>query len=448
MSTVITRFPPSPTGLFHIGSARTALFNYLFAAHQKGVMHFRFEDTDRERIKKEYENDILDGLAWLGIPIGDSEIVRQSERGDIYRKHIKSLLEKGHAYEAEEGKDDPSQKVIRFKNPNASITFKDHVRGDVTFDTSELKDFVIGRSIDEPLYHLAVVIDDHEMGVTHVIRGEDHISNTPRQILILEALGFTRPEYAHIPLILAPDRTKLSKRHGATSLAEYRAMGFLPSAIVNYLALLGWNPGNDRELYTLEELIREFSIEKVHKGGAIFDLEKLKWFNRAHMDRMSQSTFTDYILPELDRALKQRGIEIDTSIFEKLLPIIRERIATINDLRELIEAGEFDYYFKLPQLDPRKIPQKATSSEEAREHLGRVHELLATLEMKEYADHARLKNVIWPYASEKGRGSVLWPLRYALSGKEKSPDPFVILSVLGKEESLSRIKTAQSKLSA
>src|SRR3989344_1829357 len=307
---IITRFPPSPTGFLHIGSVRTALFNYLFAAHNGGVMLLRFEDTDKERNKPEFEKDIIDGLHWLGIPYKLADNPRQSERTAIYQKYIPKLIADGHAYEAElsREKSDPDgktlssngagKKVVRFKNPDKKIVFHDRVRGEVTFDTTELGDFVIARNTDEPLYHLAVVIDDHDMGVTHVIRGEDHISNTQRQILMIEALGFARPEYAHIPLILAPDKTKLSKRHGAISVNEYRAQGYIPEALVNYLALLGWNPGlpgqadgKERELYTLEELAKEFTLERVHKGGAGFDIEKLRWFNHEHLKKLSDSEY-------------------------------------------------------------------------------------------------------------------------------------------------------------
>lgn len=279
---IITRFPPSPTGYLHIGGARTALFNYLFTKKNDGIMYLRFEDTDKERSKKEYEDDIFEGLNWLGLTYTLPDIARQSERTEVYKRYFQTLLDKGLAYEAEESKDNPGKKVVRFKNPNKKITFTDLIRKEVTFDTTELGDFVIAKNVDEPLYHLAVVVDDYEMGVTHIIRGEDHISNTPRQILILEALGFERPTYAHIPLILAPDRTKLSKRHGAVSVNEYRKQGIMPQALVNYLALLGWNPGTDQEIFTLDELVKVFDLSRVHKGGAIFDEKKLAWVNRKH----------------------------------------------------------------------------------------------------------------------------------------------------------------------
>lgn len=435
---VITRFPPSPTGYFHIGSARTALFNYLYAAHAGGEMHLRFEDTDKERSKPEFEKDIVENLAWLGIPYTTPEVFRQSERTDIYRGHLVRLIEAELAYEAEEATGDATKKVIRFKNPNTRITFTDLIRGEVSFDTSDLKDFVIARSIDEPLYHLAVVIDDHEMGVTHVIRGEDHISNTPRQILILEALGFTRPIYAHIPLILAPDKTKLSKRHGAVSLTEYRAEGYLPEALINYLALLGWNPGGDRELFSLQELVQEFSIERVHKGGAVFDIEKLQWFNRQYLQAMSDIAFHEYIAP----AFKDAG----DSILGSLLPLLRQSVTTRGELEKSVAAGEYDFFFTAPTIEASKIPNKDSDAETARTHLEHARSILESLSEKSCTSSEELKAALWDYATKKGRGSVLWPLRYALSGKPRSPDPFIIASIIGKEETLARIDSALSTL--
>ena len=274
---VAVRMAPSPTGNFHVGGARTALFNFLFARKNNGKFILRIEDTDKERSKKEFEDDIFESLEWLGLKY--DEFYRQSERGEIYRNYIEKMLNNDSVYEAED-------KVIRFRNPNKKIKFNDLVRGEIEFDTTELKDFVIAKSVDEPLYHLAVVIDDFESGITQVIRGEDHISNTPRQILIQEAIGATRPLYAHLPLILAQDRSKLSKRkHGeAVSLNYYRNKGYSPEAIINYLALLGWNPGTEQEIFTLPELINVFDLARVHKGGAIFDEKKLAWVNRKHFN--------------------------------------------------------------------------------------------------------------------------------------------------------------------
>ena len=274
---VIVRMAPSPTGRFHVGGARTALFNFLFARKNNGKFILRIEDTDKERSKKEFEDDIFESLEWLGLKY--DEFYRPSERGEIYRNYIETMLNNSSIYEADD-------KVIRFRNPNKKVKFSDMVRGEIEFDTTELKDFVIAKSVNEPLYHLAVVIDDFESGITHVIRGEDHISNTPRQILIQETIGAPRPLYAHLPLILAPDRSKLSKRkHGeSVSLDYYRNKGYSPEAIINYLALLGWNPGTEQEIFTLDELINVFDLSRVHKGGAIFDEKKLAWVNRKHFN--------------------------------------------------------------------------------------------------------------------------------------------------------------------
>lgn len=268
---------PSPTGPFHIGGVRTALYNFIYAKQHGGKFILRIEDTDKERSKPEYETDIIESLKWLGLNY--DELYKQSDRGEIYKKYLEKLIKDDLAYEAED-------KVIRFRNPGKDVTFNDLIRGDITFNTKELEDFVIAKSVDLPLYHLAVVIDDHESGITHIIRGEDHISNTPRQILIQEAIGASRPLYAHLPLILASDRSKLSKRkHGeSVSLDYYKKQGLLPEAILNYLALLGWNPGTDQEIFTLDELVKEFKLEKVHKGGAMFDEKKLAWVNRKHFN--------------------------------------------------------------------------------------------------------------------------------------------------------------------
>jgi len=432
---VVTRFPPSPTGYFHIGGARTALFNYLFAAHERGAMHLRFEDTDTERNKKEYEDDILAGMRWLGL-LGQDEsaIWRQSERIDVYRGYIRKLIESGHAYEAEAATDNPDKKIVRFKNPNTTVTFDDLVRGPVSFKTEELKDFIIARSIDDPLYHLAVVVDDHETGVTHVIRGEDHISNTQRQILMIEGLGFKRPVYAHIPLILAADRSKLSKRHGAVSVNEYRGQGFLPQAFVNYLALLGWNPGGEQEVFTLEELARAFSLERVHKSGAVFDTEKLLWLNHEHSKRLTDAEYAD-LLKEFT----------DADVTKLPIALIKERARTFGEAAELIKSGEYDFLSEKIGYEPHLLLKGAkTDAAAAAKHLKAVAELLGSV--TEF-NSDEIKRVIFPYATEQGRSSVLWPLRVALSGREKSPDPFIIASLIGKEAAMHRIDSAISHLS-
>ncbi len=433
MAKVITRFPPSPTGFLHIGGVRTALFNYLFAAHNNGVMYLRFEDTDKERSKKEFEEDILNAIRWIGIPYETQPIMRQSEKLDVYKKHLMSLMERGVAYEAEAAENDPSKKVIRFKNPNISITFHDAIRGEVTFDTTDLGDFVIARSIDEPLYHLAVVIDDHDTGVTHVIRGEEHISNTPRQILILETLGFTRPEYAHIPLILAPDKSKLSKRHGAVSANEYRTQGFIPEAMLNYLALLGWNPGGDQELFTLDELVKLFTLDRVHKGGAVFDIHKLLWFNHEHIKRLSDEDYAS-------RLKEFSGKDIDP----RLVPLLKMRAQTLAEAATAL-TDEFGFLGEI-SYDPSLLLQGGKlNAEVSANHLQAVAELLHNVPDEGFTAE-QLKDIVWPYATDQGRGAVLWPLRVALSGREKSPDPFIVAALLGKAESLARIARAIKNL--
>lgn len=432
MSTVITRFPPSPTGYLHIGSVRTALFNYLYAAAQGGEMMLRFEDTDRERSTLTYEEDILSGLNWLSIPYTLADNPRQSERGALYIPYIQLLIESGAAYEAEESKDGSGKKVVRFKNPNSTLTFTDLIRGEVTFDTTELGDFVIAKSSAEPLYHLAVVIDDHEMGVTHVIRGEDHISNTPRQILILEALGFIRPAYAHIPLILAPDRSKMSKRHGAVSVGEYKAQGIIPEALINYLALLGWNPGGEKEIFTLKELAALFTLERVQKGGAVFDIEKLIWFNAEHLKRLSDEEYHT-------RLTHYGHSEVDV----RLIPLIKERAKTLAEAAELVV--EYDFTHAAQPTAALLTQNGKILAIDASTHLQALYDALVALPDDDFTPE-KVKEAVWPYAEEKGRGAVLWPLRVALSGKEKSPDPFTIAGIVGKKIALERIEAARKVL--
>lgn len=432
MSKVITRFPPSPTGFFHIGSARTALFNYLYAKKNGGEMILRFEDTDKERSDQKYEKDILEGLAWLGIGYDNKKIERQSERVEIYKKHLKNLVDSGKAYLSKEEVGERDE-VIRFNNPNTQIKFNDLIRGDVVFDTTELNDFVIAKSMDEPLYHLAVVVDDFEMAISHVIRGEDHISNTARQILILEALGFERPNYAHIPLILAPDRSKMSKRKGTVSIIEYKEMGYLPEALLNYLALLGWNPGDEREIFSLSELEKKFDLSRVQKGGAIFNTIKLDWLNKKYIEKLSHEEFKEIAKSYLPQELN------DFKNLDLLLNLIRERIHKFGDVKDLSEQGEFDLYIRDIKCDAGKLLWKDDSKENTKEYL---KEILSLLESIDNFNFEKIKEKIQPFADLKGRGSVMHPMRFALSGRDKSPDPFTIASILGKEESLGRIKKA------
>lgn len=449
---VITRFAPSPTGFFHIGSVRTALFNYAFARQNGGKMILRIEDTDRERSKKEYEDDILATLEWLGIPYEGP--YRQSERLSLYTEHLARLIAEGLAYESRE----EEGTVIRFKNPNRKISFNDIIRGDIEFDTEDLKDFVIARSMESPLYHLAVVIDDYEMGVTHIIRGEDHISNTPRQILIQEALGFPRPLYAHLPLVLAPDKSKLSKRNSEGIMIralDYRKAGFLPEAILNFSALLGWAPREEgKEIFTRDEFVADFDLARAHKGGAQFNLEKLRWINKEHMKKLPAEEIADGIRARLSGEITQLP-QYSEERLRKSAQAIFERIEVFSDVLALSREGDLDYFFSAPDYaEPRNgraAPLRIISAKEERDkagdavaHLDKVHSLLS--EDSALFTKERIKELLWDYATSAGRGNVLWPLRYALSGKDKSPDPFTLAEILGREETLARIRSAQEAL--
>lgn len=439
---IVTRFAPSPTGTLHAGSYRTAIYSYLYAKKNGGKFVLRIEDTDKERSTKEYEENILESLEWLGIKYDEKFI--QSERVERHKELLKKMIEEGSAYVSKESPSsdfgEPMEgrraEVIRFKNPNKKVSFVDEIRGVIEFDTTELKDFVIAKSLDEPLFHLAVVADDFDMGITHVIRGEDHISNTPRQILIAEAIGATIPHYAHLPLVLGNDRAKLSKRKGALALTEYKKMGYLSSALLNYITLVGWNPGGEQEIFTEEELIELFDLKKVQKGGAIFDEIKLKWVNKEHMKKLDGATLKQEIVSRLTGKLTESATFNER--IEKILPIIIERISYFGEVEVMEKEGEFDYYFAQPSYDPALLfpNPKMLKGEEMKKE-----ELLEILnELKGREDYT--KDALWPYAEEKGRGRVLWPLRALLSGREKSPDPFTLGDILGKDEVHKRLECA------
>jgi len=444
---IVTRIPPSPTGHLHIGTARTALFNYLFAKQAGGRVVFRSEDTDKIRSKREFEAEIILGLQWLGISWDNQEIVRQSERAAIYREHLDKLVAGDKAYVSkEESKNNPGEmvEVVRLRNPNKKITFNDLVRGDITLDTTELGDMVIARNLDDALYHFTVVVDDHLMGVTHVIRGEDHISNTPRQILIQEALDIPRPVYAHLPLILASDRSKMSKRHGAVALDTYRDEGFTKEAIINYLTLLGWNPGTDQELFTLPDLVKAFSIDGIQKGGAVFDIKKFSWFNKEYIKRYNDAEFLTYLRLEDNSDLPAYFTNKDV-VLRRLIPSIRERISSRKEFVEHVKMGEYDFAFITPATyEPKLLMWKNDKEvDQAKPRLENAHKLLTEAD---FSSGEAIKEVLWAYAEEVGKGELFWPLRIALSGKAQSPDPFTIAYTIGKDETLARIKAACDKI--
>lgn len=450
MTQIVTRFAPSPTGLLHSGNYRTAVFSYLFARQRGGKFILRIEDTDKERSKKEYEDNILESLKWLGLDY--DEFYRQSERVEAHKNYLKKLIDDGYAYvskeetPSKEGAAPRRSEVIRFKNPNIKVKFKDLIRGEIEVDTTDLKDFVIAKDLDTPLFHLAVVADDFDMGVTHVVRGEDHISNTPRQILIQRAIGAPEPVYAHIPLILAPDRTKLSKRKGALALTEYRDRGYFPEAMLNYLALLGWNPGTEQEILSKDDLLKMFDIAKVQKGGAIFNEEKLRWVNKEYLKKMPLAEAGREILARLPDDLKKRAGE-SPELFAKVTPIIIDRINTFGEVADMVSGGEVAYFFEDPTYAVEALFWKDDKDAgHTKAHLDKVLEILQKISPTDFTAEA-VKVALWDYATEMGRGNVLWPLRYALSGRDKSPDPFTLASILGKDAAVRRIEHARKLLS-
>ncbi len=450
---IVTRFAPSPTGHMHAGSYRTAFFAYLFAKRNAGKFILRIEDTDKERSKDEYTQEIFSVFEKIGISYDEKYI--QSENIERHKEILKRLISENKAYiSREEAKDGSGviKDIIRFRNPNKVVTFHDLIRGSISTDTTDLGDFVIAKNIEEPLFHLAVVVDDHDEGITHVIRAEEHIANTPRQILIHEALGFDIPHYAHLPLVLAPDKTKMSKRKGAIPVVEYLAMGYLPQALLNAICLCGWNPGTEQEIFSRAELENIFDLEKVQKAGAVFGEDKLAWFNREYIKNLSSEEFWDYANPWIPNKFK------DSPMLPKLESIIRDRIEKFSDIKTLFEGtspefaeGEMSYFFEKPKVDEKMLAWLNRSGksdrpiseadlgkeiEKAHEYLKQIKTLLESLETWDYES---IKGAIWDYASSEGRGAVLWPMRVALSGREKSPDPFEIASILGKEETLKRL---------
>ncbi len=454
MAEIITRFAPSPTGYLHVGSVRTALFSYLFAKKNDGKFLLRIEDTDKERSKEEYTKEIIKGLMWLGLNWDNNPPMRQSDRATIYRAYLEKLISEGKAFISKEEPQENDTKegektirraeVIRLKNPGKEVIFKDLIRGEVKFNTTELGDIVIAKSLDEPIFHLANVIDDYEQGVTHVIRGEDHISNTPRQILIYEALGFTHPQYAHIPLVLAPDRSKLSKRHGVVSLSEFITAGYLPEAVLNYLALLGWHPDNDKEIFSLKELIGEFDLSRVQKGGAIWNADKLDWVNKEHLLKMNKELRIINYEKELEKSKIQN---YQKDILNRIEPILTERINKFGDIKDLADRGELSFFFTKPNWGKEGFLWKGEGS--FADVVGRFKELINLISdiKNDNFSKTAIKDAVWTYAEKEGRGLVLWPLRYALSGLPKSPDPFTIAEAIGKEETIVRLSLAEKFLS-
>ena len=431
---IITRFAPSPTGKFHVGGIRTALYNYLFARKHNGKFILRSEDTDPIRSKKEYEDYFLELFDWLGLKYDN--YFRQSDRTDIYRGFLEKLIKDGRAYiSGEEARgENKVGSVIRFKSPGSIVSFNDLVLGRIEFDTKELGDFVIARSLESPLYHFTVVIDDFLMEVTHIIRGQEHVSNTPRQILIQEAIGAPRPTYAHASIMLNEERAKLSKRDPIVRPAlDYRDEGYLPQALLNFVALIGWNPGGDQEIFTLEDMIPRFSPERLQKAGAIFNPEKLEWFNKEHIKLLPKDDQGQGIIKFMPSEIKNLP-QYSGERLAKVIPIILEHITHFGQVKEMWASGEILYFFDQPKYDKELLKNQ--------EFLGNLISIINDIDEEGF--HAsKIKEAIWNFATEKGRGNVLWPMRVALSGKERSPDPFILAEILGKDETLNRLKHAK-----
>jgi len=476
-----TRFAPSPTGVLHIGGARTTLFNYLFAKKHEGSFVLRVEDTDLERSSPEFEKDIVENLQWLGIEWdegpdigGKYEPYRQTQRTEIYRKYLEKLLAEDKAYYcfcSEQELEDRRQyqmsqgftpkysgkcadldketvkkylaegrpTVIRFRVIPKKVSFNDLIRGKVEFDTGLTGDIVIAKNLDTPLYNLAVVIDDFEMNISHVIRGEDHISNTPKQILLQEAFGMPQPTYAHLPLILGPDRTKLSKRHGSASVTDFRKEGYLPEALVNFMAFLGWSPGDDREIYSLASLTKEFSLENVQKAGAIFNVKKLDFLNGFYIRQRSPEKITELCLPYFIGAGLVTKEEADLDFLQKVVSIYQERLKKISEIVELT-----DFFFKEKLVfDKNLLKWKEMSDKEIQQSLDKSEKILSKIKTEGW-NKENIEKVLLSEAEKTGnRGELLWPLRVALTGKEASASPFEIAEILGRDKTLKRIKEAK-----
>jgi glutamyl-tRNA synthetase len=481
---VRVRLAPSPTGHFHIGLARAALFNYLFARKYEGSFVLRIEDTDLERSSPEFEKDIMEGLKWLGLDWSEGPDIggeygpyRQSERKDVYADYLEKLLAEDKAYycfcseeELEAQKQyqmsigeaprysgkcanlpkatikkylkEKKPSIIRFRVPAKKIIFIDLIRGQLEFDTGLMGDMVIARNLSGPLYNFSVVIDDFEMKISHVIRGEDHISNTPKQILIQEALGLGQPKYAHLPLILGQDRSKLSKRHGAVSVASYKKEGYLPEAIINFIAFLGWNPGDDREIYSLPSLIKEFTLEKVQKSGAVFNIKKLDYLNGFYIRKKSPERLTELCLPFLEESGLVKKETVDLNYLKSIVSIYQERL---KKLSEIVELGDFFFRGKL-EYDKNLLKWKEMTDEEIKNSLDKVEKIFSKIKSGDW-NKKNLEYVLMPKAEKAGdRGILLWPLRAALSGKKSSAGPFEIAEILGKEKTLQRLQEAKNLL--
>ena len=481
------RMAPSPTGPLHIGTARTSLYNFLTARHAGGTYVMRVEDTDVARSTVEFERDIIDNLHWLGITwdegpqvaggddVGPHAPYRQSGRLELYAREADRLLESGSAYrcwctaeeldavrrQQEAYKEPPRYNgrclgltdaqrsafqaegrpsVIRFKVAAEIIRFDDLVRGEVEFDNALLGDFVIVRNDGSPLYHFVVVVDDEEMEITHVIRGEDHLSNTPKHIALIRALGYHEPRFGHIPLILNHDRSKMSKRKSQTSITAYREEGYLPEAFVNFLAFLGWSPGTEEEIFSLDELAKRFEIERVHHGGAIFDRDRLDHLNGVYIRAMSDEQLALRLRPWIPEAIRDDDLL-------RMVPLIKERVVKLGDAPELVGFVWEPDDVVASWYDAELLSPKKGGPDEARAALEAARSALAELDDADFAADV-LEQRCREAADAAGMkaGDFFLPIRVAVTGRTVSPPLFASLEMLGRARALARIEDALRKL--
>jgi len=461
---VRVRFAPSPTGHLHIGGARTALFNYLFARHNKGTFILRIEDTDRTRSTEEYIEAIIEGMKWLGLD-WDEGPYRQMDRFSIYKDYADKLLREGKAYycycspeELEKRRQEALAQgktpkydgrcrllkepvsgrtpTIRFMMPQEGETIVDDLmKGRVVFDNSQLDDLIIMRSDGTPTYNFTVVVDDVDMGITHVIRGDDHLNNTPKQIHIYKAFGYSIPAFAHLPMILGPDKARLSKRHGATSVTTYKEMGYLSDAFVNYIVRLGWAHG-DQEIFTRDELVEYFSLEDVGKSAAVFNPEKLLWLNSQYIMKTPAEELIEMVMPFLIREkIVNEGQLLDKEWLSKAINTLKERAKTLLELAHslrfyLVGDVEYDEKAKLKFLNEKSFPYLM----DVKEELSRLNNFVAPEIEKAFLTLVEKHNI--------KLGNIAQPVRVSVTGKAESPGIFEVLEILGKEKVLRRLERA------
>lgn len=418
---VKVRYAPSPTGNPHVGNLRTALFTFLLARRSSGQFLLRIEDTDKKRALKESYTTILDSLKWLGLTF-DGEVIYQSKRLDIYKEHAQKLLDKGLAFK--------SDAAIYFKTKKSGQTaWVDLVGGKrISFDNLSQEDFVILKSDGYPTYHLASVVDDHLMGITHVTRGEDWISSTPKHIMLYQAFGWDLPQFVHFPNILASDRSKLSKRHGVVGIMDFKKDGFLPPALINYLALLGWTPPSGKEILSLEEMIKEFDLKDINTSPAIFDIQKLEWLNGEYIRKSQNSKLKGQIFEYLEKRQPEE-------LIEKIVPLVKDRIKKLSDVVPLC-----DFLWEAPEYD--KAQYEKLKIKNQKEILQKIQKKLEEMEKPWQADV--FEKTFRELADEEGvkAGDIFQLIRVAVSGQLVTPPLFESIKILGEEETLKRVQSA------